>query len=361
MHDMNFENATTPCPVNLFNIFTSTMDKEMFFKKPWFKTYYQNFTSFSDPGLPALTDFNDQVMSDTPLKDHLDALDNWGNIDPCMDNLFTMYNDYVQNHMNEITTSWSRITDGDTSILTNWDNYFVAVDAPAKSSKYILSVIAPSVAEIDEITILVDTLLTPLFAPAMQFDSTVYLMNYTEPVSTATHYEWNFGDGSTNSFETHPIHTFPAFDSNYVVCLVASNFCSSFTFCDTVRIDSLHQGGTLYTKKQTAFYETNQTHEPVSKQATSKAYQMTTNNIQLSNYPNPFNNSTIIDYEIWQNYTNAELRITNVLGQTLFTQKLNKPIDKIQVDGGTLSNGIYYYSIIVDGTVSQTRSMSVIH
>jgi hypothetical protein len=300
-------------------------------------------------------------MSDTPLKDHLDALDNWGNIDPCMDNLFTMYNDYVQNHMNEITTSWSRITDGDTSILTNWDNYFVAVDAPAKSSKYILSVIAPSVAEIDEITILVDTLLTPLFAPAMQFDSTVYLMNYTEPVSTATHYEWNFGDGSTNSFETHPIHTFPAFDSNYVVCLVASNFCSSFTFCDTVRIDSLHQGGTLYTKKQTAFYETNQTHEPVSKQATSKAYQMTTNNIQLSNYPNPFNNSTIIDYEIWQNYTNAELRITNVLGQTLFTQKLNKPIDKIQVDGGTLSNGIYYYSIIVDGTVSQTRSMSVIH
>ncbi|MFZ4797538.1 MAG: T9SS type A sorting domain-containing protein [Bacteroidia bacterium] len=73
------------------------------------------------------------------------------------------------------------------------------------------------------------------------------------------------------------------------------------------------------------------------------------------------NNSTIIDYEIWQNYTNAELRITNVLGQTLFTQKLNKPIDKIQVDGGALSNGIYYYSIIVDGTVSQTKSMSVIH
>ena len=85
------------------------------------------------------------------------------------------------------------------------------------------------------------------------------------------------------------------------------------------------------------------------------------NAIFFTNYPNPFNNSTIIDYEIWQNYTNAELRITNVLGQTLFTQKLNKPIDKIQVDGGALNNGIYYYSIILDGAVSQTRSMSVIH
>jgi len=361
MHTQNFENATTPCPVNLFNVFTSTMNKEMFFKKPWFKTFYQSFTSFSDPNLPALDDFKNTVTSDTPLKDHLDSLNNWGNIDPCMDNLFNMYNDYVQNHVNEISTSWSRITDGDTSTLTSWNNYFVAVDAPAKSSKYLLSVIAPSVAEIDEITILVDTLLTPLFAPAMQFDSTVYLMNYTEPVSTATHYEWNFGDGSTHSFETHPIHTFPAFDSNYVVCLVASNLCSAFTYCDTVRIDSLHLGGVLFAKKQPAFYENNPTNETVSKQATSKTYQLTNNNIQLSNYPNPFNNSTIIDYEIWQNYTNAELRITNVLGQTLFTQKLNKPIDKIQVDGGALSNGIYYYSIIVDGTVSQTRSMSVIH
>ncbi|MFZ4797404.1 MAG: T9SS type A sorting domain-containing protein [Bacteroidia bacterium] len=366
MHDQNFENATTPCPVNLFNVFTSTMYKELFFKKSWFKTYYQNLTLFTDPSLPALEDFVNYITSDTPLKDHLDSLDNWGNIDPCIDNLFTQYNEYVNLHSNEITTSWSRITDGDTSILANWNNYFVAIDAPVKSSKYLLSVITPSVAEIDEITILVDTLLTPLFAPAMQFDSTVYLMNYTEPVSTATHYEWNFGDGSAHSFETHPIHTFPAFDSNYVVCLIASNFCSTFTYCDTVWIDSLHLGGSLMvverSRNKPAFFETNPNNEQVSKQATSKPINLSTYQpINLSNYPNPFNNSTIIDYEIWQNYTNAELRITNVLGQTLFTQKLNKPIDKIQVDGNSLSNGIYYYSIIIDGSVSQTRNMSVIH
>jgi len=363
MHTNNFKNSATSCTVDLFNLFTNTLQKELFFSKSWYRGYYMQFTQFNNPGLNALNIFADQVINNTTLKNHLDSLNNWGNIDPCINDILNLYDDYVQNHRNEITTTWSKIVNNDTTNLTNWNNFFVAENAPTKSSKYILSVIAPSVAEIDEITILVDTILTPLFAPAMQFDSTVYLMNYTEPNSKATHYEWNFGDGSANSFETHPIHTFPAFDSNYVVCLIASNFCSSFTYCDTVWIDSLHLGGTLYTKKQTAFYEINNaSNKTVLQNETNyKPGARIQQLVALTNYPNPFNNSTIIDYEIWQNYTNAELRITNVLGQTLFTQKLNKPIDKIQVDGGALSNGIYYYSIIIDGTVSQTKNMSVIH
>ena len=363
MHTDNFKNSATSCTVDLFNLFTNTLQKELFFSKSWYRGYYMQFTQFNNPGLNALNIFADQVINNTTLINHLDSLNNWGNIDPCINDILNLYDDYVQNHRNEITTTWSKIVNNDTTNLTNWNNFFVAENAPTKSSKYILSVIAPSVAEIDEITILVDTILTPLFAPAMQFDSTVYLMNYTEPNSKATHYEWNFGDGSANSFETHPIHIFPAFDSNYVVCLIASNFCSSFTYCDTVWIDSLHLGGTLYTKKQTAFYEINNaSNKTVLQNETNyKPGARSQQLVALTNYPNPFNNSTIIDYEIWQNYTNAELRITNVLGQTLFTQKLNKPIDKIQVDGGALSNGIYYYSIIIDGTVSQTKNMSVIH
>jgi hypothetical protein len=195
-------------------------------------------------------------------------------------------------------------------------------------------------------------------------------MNLTEPISTANKYQWNFGDGSSPSFETHPIHTFPAFDSNYVVCLIASNTCNSFTHCDTVRIDSAHLGGNQLvverSRNKTAFYESNNKSEQFNNSTIlnnrpSTNHQLTTNNCQLSNYPNPFSTSTIIDYQIWQNFTNAELRITNVLGQILFTQKLNKPIDKIQIDGNTLSNGIYYYSIIIDGSLTQTKSMSVIH
>ena len=83
--------------------------------------------------------------------------------------------------------------------------------------------------------------------------------------------------------------------------------------------------------------------------------------IALTNYPNPFGSSTIIDYEIWQAYSNAELRITNILGQQVFIQKLNKPVDKIQIDGSALLDGLYYYSIIIEGSVKQTKTMAVMH
>ncbi|MCX6185841.1 MAG: T9SS type A sorting domain-containing protein [Bacteroidetes bacterium] len=81
--------------------------------------------------------------------------------------------------------------------------------------------------------------------------------------------------------------------------------------------------------------------------------------IALSNYPNPFDQSTIIDYEIWQTHSKAELRITNVLGQEVYSQKLNRPMDKVQIDGSTLHGGLYYYSLIVDDAVKLTKTMSV--
>jgi PKD repeat protein len=199
-----------------------------------------------------------------------------------------------------------------------------------------------------------------LFAPGFQFDSTVYLVNFTEPVSNATSYEWNFGDGSANSFELNALHTFPAFDSNYVVCLTASNKCSSFMYCDTVWVDSLHLGGSLKTSPKPAFFESNSTTLNDRLALINKPVASSQQLVALSNYPNPFNSSTIIDYQIWQSFNQAELRITNVLGQTVFTQKLNKPIDKINIDGSLLANGIYYYTLIIDGNNIKTKSMSVV-
>jgi hypothetical protein len=67
-----------------------------------------------------------------------------------------------------------------------------------------------------------------------------------------------------------------------------------------------------------------------------------------------------VDYEIWQTFSKAELRITNVLGQEIYIQKLNRPMDKVQIDGSALHASLYYYSLIVDGTVKLTKTMSVI-
>ena len=362
MHTDNFKNIAS-CPTSLFTIFANLVDKNLFFSKPWYLDYYHSFTLFNNYNLPALADFNNEINNYADLKDHLDSLTDWANIEQCFDDMLNQYDNYLNNQVNEVSTTWSKVIDGDTTSINTWDNYFIAITEPAQSTKYILNVITPSAAEIDEITLLVDTLLTPLFAPGFQFDSTVYLVNFTEPVSNATSYEWNFGDGSANSFEINPLHTFPAFDNNYVVCLTASNKCSSFMYCDTVWVDSLHLGGNLKTATKPAFFETNSN---IDKKPSSMVYrpltnsQLSTDNIQLSNYPNPFNSSTIIDYQIWQSFNQAELRITNVLGQTVFTQKLNKPIDKINIDGSLLANGIYYYTLIIDGNSIKTKSMSVV-
>ncbi|MES2653951.1 MAG: T9SS type A sorting domain-containing protein [Bacteroidota bacterium] len=361
MHYSSFAASASSCPTDLYNLFTNAVQKELFFKEHWYQTYYTNFTQFSDPSLSSLDYFKSSVLSNTDLKDHLDSLDNWGNIDPCMDNILNAYDDFVANHFNEITTAWSKITDNDTVSLGSWNNFFVAKDSPVKSSKYILSVITASTAEIDEITVLLDTALNPVFTQSLTLDSTVYFTNYTEPNTSTASFIWDFGDGSTNSYDYNAIHTFPAFDSSYLVCLWASNLCGSWSYCDTVYIDSLHQGGslrTINTANNTIGMNDKQT---TTKEQLQKQLQSGLPPIVLTNYPNPFDNNTIVEFEIWQNFTKAELKITNVLGQDIYTQKIDKPIDKIEIDGSLLANGLYYYAIVIDGSVKQTKTMSVIH
>lgn len=364
MHYSTFGDAATTCPLNLYNMFTTIIQKEEFFRQSWYKDYYINFTSFSDPGLPALEQFRIAVENDTHLKDHLDSISNWGNFDPCMDNILNSYNDYVASHVNEITASWIKIKGNDTTALNDAqnDNSFIVIDAPDQTSKYVLTVIAPDVAEIDEILIYLDTLIAPVFAPAMQFDSTVYFSNYTIPNSDATAFLWDFGDGSATVSDANPTHTFPAFDSSYWVCLTASNSCGSWSYCDTVKIDSANVGSFMSVRKNPDnSVRTDMKPDRIIGYVKQQIELTATNPVQLYNYPNPFSNKTIIEYQIWSVHSKAELRVTNILGQEVFSQQLVKPMDKIIIDGSSLQDGLYYYSIVIDGSVNQTRIMSVMH
>lgn len=359
MHTAAFANAVP----TLYDQFVNDLDKNLFFKHANYKNYYKNFTAFNDPYMSMLNGFVSWIDNNATLKTEMSRLNAWCGIYSNLDQLLTDYDYFVANNTADISASWSKIVGNDTTALTSYNNLFVAVDNPTKTSKYLLTTITPTKAEIDEITIIVDTLLSTAFSPALQFDSTVYFQSFVEPYSKALSYHWNFGDG-TSSTEKHPIHTFPAFDSNYVVCLTVTNTCSSFSFCDTVRIDSAHLGGGLAIRKNIPFYESDGKQSSITnKQKSANSYQPTATNQQLSlsNYPNPFDNNTIIAYEIWQNFEQAELKITNVLGQAVFVKKLDRPIDKIEINGQVLPNGIYYYSIVLDGAVKQTKSMSVIH
>jgi PKD repeat protein len=258
--------------------------------------------------------------------------------------------------------NWTKIVAQDTFGI-DWENEYIAIVNPTKTTTYIQQALFPyGDISIDTKTIFIDTTLAPLFYPTMQWDSSAYFTNATSPISSTSKYLWNFGDGSATSTDVNPFHTFPAFDSNYVVCLTATNRCGSYTYCDTVWIDSLHIGGSfkVSTNRHSERNEESDASYLSKTKASNSTNQPTTNNCQLINYPNPFDQSTIIDYDIWQTFSKAELRITNVLGQEVYNQKLSRPMDKVQIDGSALHDGLYYYSLIVDGAVKLTKTMSVI-
>jgi len=84
-----------------------------------------------------------------------------------------------------------------------------------------------------------------------------------------------------------------------------------------------------------------------------------TMNVLHQNRPNPFNERTIINYEIHDVYAlNASISIFNMNGQLLETQ--NVPIEKngeFVIESNAMEPGMYLYTLIVDGKEIDTKRM----
>ncbi|NDC30560.1 MAG: hypothetical protein EBZ58_06410, partial [Bacteroidetes bacterium] len=365
-----------------YSFFTQTESAiwDSIIKLPEFASYYNNFVNNMDEDLRVLDQFTSLIKDNvnTTYMNYFDEhLMDESSASCIADKVLPNYVNYAYTIYKDLSTnsfyvpldiSWYKIA-GDTIEMKDWKDLYATIDSPIYTTTYLQQVYHSSgLVNIDSRTIFVDTSISPLFYPAMQWDSSAYFTNATSPSSSTNKYLWDFGDGSATSTDNHPFHTFPAFNTHYVVCLTANNHCGSYTYCDTVWIDSLHLGGSFrVTKGLSSGVETNKSEtalrlrsEAVSGNASKSTFNIQNLSFALSNYPNPFDQSTIVDYEIWQTYSKAELRITNVLGQEVYSQKLNRPMDKVQIDGSTLHDGLYYYSLIVDGAVKLTKTMSVI-
>lgn len=76
------------------------------------------------------------------------------------------------------------------------------------------------------------------------------------------------------------------------------------------------------------------------------------------NQPNPFTESTTIEYYIPEGTSTAQLQITDLKGQVMQVMNLdNKSAGQIQLKKGTLQAGSYFYSLLVDGKVVDTKQM----
>ena len=83
------------------------------------------------------------------------------------------------------------------------------------------------------------------------------------------------------------------------------------------------------------------------------------NNITFSNvYPNPATNRVNFDYKLNSN-SNATISIVNLLGSVVKRVNLNPASNKISIDVSDLPQGVYFYSIDVDGKVYKTQKLIV--
>lgn len=76
------------------------------------------------------------------------------------------------------------------------------------------------------------------------------------------------------------------------------------------------------------------------------------------NNPNPFNGSSIINFELAKNVNDVTFNIADVTGRLISTRKVDNIIGKHSIKISDLSSGVYYYSLIVDGA-SITKKMII--
>ena len=77
------------------------------------------------------------------------------------------------------------------------------------------------------------------------------------------------------------------------------------------------------------------------------------------NNPNPFSAFTTIDYEIYGQFSHAELHIYNMSGERRVTRTLLENKASVVVEWHFLEPGIYAYTLVVDGTTVETKTMVV--
>jgi photosystem II stability/assembly factor-like uncharacterized protein len=84
------------------------------------------------------------------------------------------------------------------------------------------------------------------------------------------------------------------------------------------------------------------------------------NNYSLGqNYPNPFNSETRIEYEI-DKLSHVELRIYNSKGEfikNIVDERQKKGRYSVDFNAYNLNTGIYFYRLIIDGGVNESRKM----
>jgi len=82
---------------------------------------------------------------------------------------------------------------------------------------------------------------------------------------------------------------------------------------------------------------------------------------EFSVYPNPASISLGINYKLQPGYNAATLKLYNPVGQLIKTESIKYNNGALKESVTSLPNGIYYYTLSINGTVEATSKLVVIH
>jgi hypothetical protein len=85
------------------------------------------------------------------------------------------------------------------------------------------------------------------------------------------------------------------------------------------------------------------------------------NTTMLSVYPNPVDFEATFQYSLPKDINSATVTVMNMLGNKVGEYELDISKNKAVISTADLSNGIYFYSLEVDGRVISTKKMMVSH
>jgi len=94
--------------------------------------------------------------------------------------------------------------------------------------------------------------------------------------------------------------------------------------------------------------------------STFKLQDATAANVLGNAIPNPGSTSTSIQYQLGKTFHQAEIAVSDIKGNIIIRSALAEPQGTVILDISSLSQGIYYYSLMVDGSKSETKQFTVV-
>jgi len=76
-------------------------------------------------------------------------------------------------------------------------------------------------------------------------------------------------------------------------------------------------------------------------------------------YPNPATNFVNLDYQLTSKVNIAQVKVFNMLGSVVKESILQKGGSKIKMDVSNLDNGVYFYSVLLNGNVYTTKKLVI--